>query len=186
MVRLERGGWFELFRRDAARWVVPEQVTDHRTLRTRDLAALLYRHPPLRAMGWMRFGGWLRANRIAGGPGWVQRRLLRLYGLEIQPGASVGGGFYIAHPSGCVIHAATIGDDVTVVAAVTVGAISELGWPVLGDRVFLGAGCRVIGPVTLGTGAKVGANAVVIDDVDDGVTVVGVPARPVTTTTSAR
>lgn len=179
MLRLERSGWFDLFRRDAARWVEPGEFSDPATLTVPTMISLLYRHPPLRAMAWMRLGGWFRTHGVKGGPGWAQRRLLRLYGLEIQPGAEVGGGCYIAHPAGCVIRAASVGDDATIIAAVTVGLNKEAVWPTIGDRVFLGAGCRVLGSITLGDDVRVGANAVVLTDVPDGVTMVGVPARPV-------
>jgi serine O-acetyltransferase len=131
-------------------------------------------------MAWLRFGSWLRSHRIRGGPSFVQRRLLRLYGLEIVPGADIGGGCYIAHPSGCTIRATHIGENATIIAAVTVGGAKERdASPVIGDRVLLGAGCRVVGSMTIGDDVKVGANAVVLHDVADGETVVGIPARPV-------
>ena len=177
MLRHERDGWMELFRRDAARWVEPGHVHDHDTLRPRTILTLLLRHPPLRALAWMRFGGWLRVVGVRGGPSYVQRRLLRLYGLEIAPGAAVGGGCYIAHPSGCTLSA-RIGENATIVACVTVGSITGRDWPTLGDNVYLGAGCRVLGDINLGDNVKVGANAVVIDDVVANTTVVGVPAHP--------
>jgi serine O-acetyltransferase len=180
MARAARGEFRELFVLDAARWIVPEEIGDPQTLRGRDIAVLLLRHPPLRAMAWLRFGGWLRSHRFRGGPSFVQRRLLRLYGLEIVPGADIGGGCYIAHPSGCTIRATRVGANATIVAAVTVGGAKERdASPVIGDNVFLGAGCRVIGSMTIGDDVKVGANAVVLHDVADGETVVGVPARPV-------
>ncbi len=179
MVRMDRGGWFELFRRDAARWVQPGQWVDPPSVDPRTMVVLLLRHPPLRAMAWMRFGGWLRTRRVRGGPSWVQRRILRLYGLEVQPGAQIGGGCYIAHPSGCVIRPQRIGDDATIIAAVTIGLNKEPIWPTIGDRVFLGAGCRVLGDITLGDDVRVGANAVVLTDVPDDTTMVGIPARPV-------
>jgi len=180
MARAERGVFRELFLLDAARWIVPEQVGDPTTLSARRVAVLLFRHPPLRAMAWMRFGSWLRSHRVRGGPSFVQRRLLRLYGLEIVPGADIGGGCYIAHPSGCTIRVTRIGANATIIAAVTVGGADERDTsPVIGDNVFLGAGCRVIGSMTIGNDVKVGANAVVLHDVADGETVVGVPAKPV-------
>ena len=183
MMRLERHGWRELFMRDAARWIVPGTIGDASSLRPRDVALLLFRHPPLRAMAWMRIGGWLRVVGVRGASGYIQRRLLRVYGLEITPGAEVGGGFYIAHPAGCTIRAARIGANVSVIAVVTVGTNKTidgtLGWPTLGHNVYLGAGCRVLGAVEIGNDVKVGANAVVLEDVADGCTVVGIPAKPV-------
>ena len=126
MLRLERDGWRELFMRDVARWIVPREIGGASSLRPRDVALLLFHHPPLRAMAWMRIGGWLRVAGVRGAPGYLQRRLLRVYGLEIAPGAEVGGGCYIAHPSGCTVRAARIGANASVIAAVTVGAKKEI------------------------------------------------------------
>ena len=177
MIRTERTGWYDLFRRDVARWINPGEFCSPDDLTPIRIAVLLLRHPPLRAMAWMRFGGWLRVIGARGGPSWVQRRLLRLYGLEIQPGAMVGGGCYIAHPVGCVLRAAEIGDDATIIASVTLGLNKEPEWPTLGDRVFLGAGCRILGAITIGDDVRVGANAVVLTDAPAGATMVGMPAR---------
>jgi serine O-acetyltransferase len=71
------------------------------------------------------------------------------------------------------------GRDLTVIGSVTVGRRGGNRWPRLGDGVFLGVGCRVLGDVDIGDGARVGANAVVVHDVAPGTTVVGVPARPI-------
>ncbi len=168
-----------LVRQDAARWIDPEEIGDSASLSTRDIMALMFHHPPLRAMVWFRAGGWLKAAGVRGAGGYTQRRLLRVYGLELEVGADIGGGFYIAHPSGCTIRAERVGENATIIAAVTVGLNGSLRWPVVGDRVFLGAGCRVLGPIVVGDDVKVGANAVVLTDVADGRTMVGIPARPV-------
>lgn len=108
--------------------------------------------------------------------GYVQRRLLRVHGLELAPSTPVGGGLYIAHPVGCVLHAASIGDDVTVIGQVTLGTRGDGRWPVIGDGVFVGVGARILGGITVGSGAVIGANAVVIADVPAGATAVGIPA----------
>ena len=111
----------------------------------------------------------------------MQRRLLRVYGLELAPSTPVGGGLYIAHPVGCVLHAASIGENVTVIGQVTFGYANDARWPTIGDRAYLGVGARVLGGVTIGADARVGANAVVLGDVPPGSTAVGVPARVLTT-----
>ena len=167
----------ERFRRDVARWVRPQEVasldevTWGRTLR------LLYAHPPLRAMAWFRLASAAKTMRIPAVAGIVQRRLLRLYGLELSPGADIEGGLYIAHPAGTVVAVERVGRNLTVIAAVTVGMRNEPRWPRIGDGVFIGAGARVLGGIDVGDGASVGANAVVVRDVRAGATVVGIPAR---------
>jgi serine O-acetyltransferase len=140
---------------------------------------LLMHHLPLRAMAWLRFGAACRDAGVRGVPGYVQRRLARVYGLELSPSTPCEGGLYIAHPVGCVLHAAAIGANVTVVGSVTFGTRTDARWPVIGDGVFVGVGARVLGGITIGEGAEIGANAVVIHDVAPGDTVVGIPARVV-------
>jgi serine O-acetyltransferase len=92
-------------------------------------------------------------------------------------GADIGGGLYIAHPVGCTIVVESMGTNVSVMANVTTGRLQELRWPRIGDRVFIGAGARILGPISVGADAIVGANAVVINDVPVAATVVGIPAR---------
>src|SRR5690606_8533429 len=104
-----------------------------------------------------------------------------LTGIEIHPGARVGRRFFIDHGMGVVIgETAEIGDDVTLYQGVTLGGTS---WnkgkrhPTLEDGVVVGAGAKVLGPFTVGKGAKVGSNAVVTKAVPAGATVVGIPGR---------
>lgn len=165
------------FREDAARWVRPEQVADLSEVTPAVVVRLLIKHPPLRAMGWLRFGKAMKAVGVRGVPSWTQRRLLKQYGLEISSGAKVGGGLYIAHPVGCVLSAQSIGQNVTVVGQATFGTRGLTGWPVIEDEVFIGVGARVLGGITVGAKASVAANAVVLTDVDPGATAVGIPAR---------
>ncbi len=106
-------------------------------------------------------------------------------GIEIHPGAKVGRRFFIDHGMGVVIgETAVIGDDVTLYHGVTLGGTS---WnkgkrhPTLEDGVVIGAGAKVLGPITIGAGAKVGSNAVVVKDVPAGATAVGNPARVIDT-----
>ena len=106
-------------------------------------------------------------------------------GIEIHPGATIGRRFFIDHGMGVVIgETAVIGDDVTLYHGVTLGGTS---WnkgkrhPTLEDGVVIGAGAKVLGPITIGAGAKVGSNAVVVKDVPAGATAVGNPARVIDT-----
>ena len=97
----------------------------------------------------------------------------------IGRGAEFGPGFVLVHSTGVVINGRVRGGrDVFLEHQVTIGAERRQS-PVLGDDVFLGAGAKVIGPVTVGDGARVGANAVVVHDVEPYCTVVGIPARVV-------
>ncbi len=169
---------FDLFLQDARRWIVPGQISAA-PLSLWQVLTLLFRHLPLRAMLWFRFGSWCKQRGIPFLPGYVQRRLYRRYGLEIVVGADIGGGLYIAHPIGTVIAPQRIGRNCTIVAAVTIGMRNEWEFPVIGDEVFIGAGARVLGGITVGNRARIGANAVVTRDVPAGATVVGIPARVV-------
>jgi serine O-acetyltransferase len=107
----------------------------------------------------------------------MQQFVLRSYGLDIPVATDVGPGLYIAHPVGTTLSAERIGRNVTIVGAVTLGYREEGGGPKLGDGVFVGTGARILGPVTIGDNANVGANAVVTKDVPAGCTAVGIPAR---------
>jgi len=106
-----------------------------------------------------------------------------LTGIEIHPGATIGRRVFIDHGMGVVIgETAEIGDDCTLYHGVTLGGVS---WnqgkrhPTLGKGVVVGAGAKILGPFTVGDGAKVGSNSVVVKAVPPGATVVGIPARVV-------
>lgn len=170
---------FELFKQDAQRWVIQGQVVPADAITLRTLLLLLYRHMPLRAMAWFRLGSWLKQQGIPFLPGVIQRLLYRRYGLEIWIGADIDGGLYIAHPIGTVIAPTRIGKNCSIIASVTIGMRNEWTFPQIGDNVFIGAGARVLGGITVGDNAVIGANAVVIHDVPAGTTVVGIPARAV-------
>lgn len=167
------GEMFELFMQDAQRWYIQGQIT------LRALLALLYRHTSLRAMAWFHFGSWCQRNRIPLLPGMIQRRIQRHYGLDILVGADIAGGLYIAHTHETVVAPGRIGQNCSIIAAVTIGMRNEWAFPQIGDNVFIGAGARVLGGITIGDHAMIGANAVVIHDVPEGTTAIGIPARVV-------
>ncbi|MHB1205723.1 MAG: serine O-acetyltransferase [Rhodospirillaceae bacterium] len=106
-----------------------------------------------------------------------------LSGIEIHPGATIGKRLFIDHGTGVVIgETAIIGNDVTLYHGVTLGGIATSiitgrRHPVVEDNVIIGAGAQVLGAITVGRDARVGANAVVVKDVPPGVTVVGIPAQ---------
>lgn len=111
-----------------------------------------------------------------------------LTGIEIHPGAAIGCGFVIDHGTGVVIgETAEIGDNVTLYHDVTLGGVApsvdsaaQIGTkrhPTLGNGVIVGSGAQILGPISIGEDARVGANAVVTSDIPAGVTAVGIPAR---------
>ena len=142
-------------------------------------------YPGLHALVWHR-----NATHPLWGMGlrWLARWLAHwsrwLTGIEIHPGATIGRRVFIDHGMGIVIgETAVIGDDCTLYHGVTLGGTS---WnkgkrhPTLGRNVVIGAGAKVLGPILIGDGAKIGSNAVVVRDVPAGATAVGIPARLVT------
>lgn len=116
---------------------------------------------------------------------WLSHCARWLTGIEIHPGARIGRRFFIDHGMGVVIGETTeIGDDCTLYHGVTLGGTS---WnkgkrhPTLKNGVVIGAGAKVLGPITIGANAKIGSNAVVVKDVPDNATAIGIPARLVET-----
>ena len=140
-------------------------------------------YPGLHALVLHRRAAWCRAHGLH----WLARfisQLARFFtGIEIHPGATMGRRVFIDHGMGVVIgETAEIGDDVYLYHQVTLGGTSsERGkrHPTVGNGVIIGAGAKVLGNILIGDNARVGANAVVVQPVAAGVTVVGIPARPV-------
>src|SRR5579875_3111461 len=106
-----------------------------------------------------------------------------LTGIEIHPAAEIGPGLFIDHGMGVVIgETAELGADVTIYQGVTLGGTgfaTGKRHPTVGDRVTIGSGAKLLGPITVGHDAKIGANTVVIHDVPPNSTVVGIPGHPV-------
>jgi serine O-acetyltransferase len=121
--------------------------------------------------------GWLLSARL------LSQFARWLTGIEIHPGALLGRRLLIDHGMGVVIgETAVVGDDVTLYQNVTLGGVSlnpGKRHPTIEDDVVIGAGAAVLGPFTVGRGARVGSNAVVLREVPPGATMVGVPARQV-------
>lgn len=114
---------------------------------------------------------------------WLSQRARHRTGIEIHPGAQIGRRVFIDHGDGVVIGETTIiGDDVTIYQGVTLGGTGkDVGkrHPTIGNGVTIGAGAKVLGPITVGNHSKIGAAAVVLKDVPDHCTVVGNPGRVV-------
>ncbi|HEY2746869.1 MAG TPA: serine acetyltransferase [Polyangia bacterium] len=101
-------------------------------------------------------------------------------GVSLPSHARIGPGFYIGHFGNIIVHPDTVmGERCSISQGVTIGVLGggRPGVPRLGNDVYVGAGAKILGPVTIGDGAIIGANAVVLDDVPPGATAVGVPAR---------
>lgn len=115
-------------------------------------------------------------------------------GIEIHPGATIGHRLFIDHGTGVVIgQTAKIGDDVTIYHDVTLGGVSpensdkgSLRHPQLGNGVIVGSGAQLLGPIRVGDYARIGSNAVVVRDVADHATMVGIPARDVSSRVKGR
>ncbi|WP_020182519.1 MULTISPECIES: serine O-acetyltransferase [unclassified Methylotenera] len=142
---------------------------------------ILTTYPGVHALIMHRISHWFWTKRFY----WLGRMLSHigrwLTGIEIHPGATIGRRVFIDHGMGVVIgETAVIGDDCTLYHGVTLGGTS---WnkgkrhPTLETGVVIGAGAKVLGPITIGKNAKIGSNAVVVKDVPDNATAVGIPAR---------
>lgn len=145
---------------------------------------VLTTYPGVHALQVHRLSHWLWKHHFK----WLARFLAAvarwLTGVEIHPGATIGRRFFIDHGMGVVIgETAEIGDDCTLYHGVTLGGTSWKAGkrhPTLGNDVVVGAGAKVLGPIVVSDGARIGSNAVVVKDVPAGATVVGIPGRIVT------
>ncbi len=159
-----------------------------RTYRERDPAArssleVLLCYPGLHAVIWhtLSHGLWKRRLRLIAR---FSSHLARWFtGIEIHPAAKLGRRLVIDHGMGVVIgETAEVGDDCYFYHQVTLGVARTMGGkrhPTIGNNVIIGAGAKVLGPITVGDNARIGSNAVVVEPVPSDTTVVGIPARPV-------
>jgi serine O-acetyltransferase len=138
------------------------------------------------AMIWYRLMQWARRWRLVPLEMLFNRLNSLLCGCIIGRGAEFGPGFVLIHSIGVVINGSVrAGANVKIEHQVTIGAEKRKS-PILEDAVFIGAGAKIIGAVTVGEGARIGANAVVVNDVPPFTTVVGVPAKVVRSAQSDR
>ncbi len=158
------------------------------TYRERDPAArssveVLFCYPGLHAVIWHKLSQWLWLRGFLF-LGRFSSHLARwLTGIEIHPAARLGRRLVIDHGMGVVIgETAEIGDDCYLYHQVTLGVARTSGGkrhPTVGNNVIIGAGAKVLGPITIGDNARIGSNSVVLEAVPADTTVVGIPARPV-------
>lgn len=147
----------------------------------RSVLEIIFCYPGLHAVWFHRLSHWLWTHDFYFF-GRLTSHLGRfLTGIEIHPGATIGRKFFIDHGMGVVIgETAEIGDNVTLYHGVTLGGVT---WdkvkrhPTLEDNVVIGSGAKILGPFTVGKGAKIGSNSVVVKEVPPNATVVGIPGR---------
>jgi len=159
-----------------------------RSYRERDPAArsnieVIFCYPGVHAVIWHRLSHWLWNHNLYFLGRFSSHISRWLTGIEIHPAAKLGRRFVIDHGMGVVIgETAEVGDDCYFYHQVTLGVArtgSGKRHPTVGNNVIIGAGAKVLGPITVGDNARIGANSVVVDPVPADTTVVGVPARPV-------
>src|SRR5579872_2056923 len=170
--------------------IVAEVRGDVAAARTRDPAArgvssleILAAWPGVHALLAHRLAHALHEAGVPLLPRLVAATSRAITGIEIHPAAKIGRGFFIDHGMGVVIgETAELGDDVTLYQGVTLGGTgfaTGKRHPTVEDNVTIGSGAKLLGPITVGHGAKIGANSVVIHDVPPNSTVVGNPGHPV-------
>ena len=165
----------------ASSWLESIQSVFGRDPAARNYFEVLTTYPGVHAVMWHRLNHLLWSAKLK----WLARFLSTiarlLTGIEIHPGAHIGRRFFIDHGMGVVIgETAEIGDDCTLYHGVTLGGTT---WqkgkrhPTLGNNVVVGAGAKVLGPIEVGDGARIGSNAVVVKNVPPEATVVGIPGH---------
>jgi serine O-acetyltransferase len=159
-----------------------------RNVKQRDPAArgtleVLLCYPGFHALLFHRISHWLWRKKLRLISRFISTMSRSITGIEIHPGAKIGKRVFIDHGMGVVIgETAEVGNDVTLYHGVTLGGVSlkkEKRHPTIEDGVLIGTGAKVLGPFTVGKGAQIGANSVVVREVEAGTTVVGIPAFPV-------
>ncbi|MGA7155465.1 MAG: serine acetyltransferase [Acidobacteriaceae bacterium] len=148
----------------------------------------LWLDPVIWAIAFYRLRNWVNVTRVP----WIVRIPVvvfcfvpnrfceAFFAMGISPGASIGEGLYIGHIGGVIISPqAVIGKNCDISHRVTIGssAMGRKGSPILGDDIYVGTGSTLVGKIKIGSGAKIAANTLVIDDVPEGATVMGVPGR---------
>lgn len=144
---------------------------------------VLLSYPGFHALTCYRLSSWLWRQKLFTLGRFVSHLGRIVSGIEIHPGATIGERLFIDHGMGVVIGETTeIGSNVTIYQGVTLGGISSnkgKRHPTIASNVIVGAGSKILGPLNIGTNTKIGANSVVIDNIPEGSTVVGIPGKVV-------
>ena len=161
---------------------------DIATIRDRDPAArsnfeVWWLYNGYKALRSHRRANWLYKHGFFLLARWESQRCVRRTGIEIHPAATIGNRFFIDHGTGVVIGETTeIGDDCTIYQGVTLGGTGKdqgKRHPTLGNHVMVGSGAKVLGPIKIGNNVRIAAGAVVLTDIPDNCTAVGIPAKVV-------
>ncbi|HOP10825.1 MAG TPA: serine O-acetyltransferase [Oscillospiraceae bacterium] len=146
-------------------------------------AQVFFLYSGFRAVRRHRVAHWLYEHKFRFLAFWYAKTTRRRTGIEIHPAAKIGKGLFIDHGMGVVIgETAEIGDNCTLYQGVTLGGTGKhtgKRHPTLGDNVMVGAGAKVLGPFKVGNNSKIAAGAVVLEEIPENCTAVGVPARVV-------
>ena len=142
---------------------------------------VLFLYPSVKAMFWFRISHFLYKKKFKFIALYLMNRVKRKTGIEIHPMATIGKNLFIDHGVGVVIgETAIIGDNCVMYQGVVLGGTGkEKGkrHPTVEDNVIVGAGAKVLGPIVLKKGSRVGANTVVLEDVEDGQTIIGIKGK---------
>jgi serine O-acetyltransferase len=162
-------------------------MADVQTAAAKDPAAtstveVLALYPGIKAVLMYRIAHYFWSLEIPFIPRYLTEMAHQMTSIDIHPGAKIGKNFFIDHGTGVTIgETAEIGDNVTIYQGVTLGSINTSErvkrHPTIGNNVIIGAGAKILGPVTIGDNVKIGANTVVTKDIPDGSVVVGIPGR---------
>lgn len=146
---------------------------------SRNILEVIILYPGFHILVFYRLAHFLYKNKIFFLARLISQIARWFTGIEIHPGATIGRRLFIDHGMGIVIgETSVIGNDCTIYHNATLGGTGKDKYkrhPDLGNNVMVGAGAKILGPIKIGNNVKVGANAVVLKDVDDNVTVVGIP-----------
>lgn len=149
----------------------------------RNILEVVFLYPGLHALWCHRLAHWLWEHRLRFFARYLSHWARFLTGIEIHPGAKIGRRFFIDHGMGVVIgETAEIGNDVLIYQGVVLGGTTlqkKKRHPTIGNNVVIGSAAILLGPITVGDGARIGANSVVVGSVPPGAVVVGVPGRVV-------
>ena len=159
------------------------QAYKERDPAARSSLEILLLYPGVKAVRSHRRANWCYRHNLKFLARWISQASRRRTGIEIHPGATIGKRLVIDHGMGIVIgETAEIGDDCLIYHGVTLGGTGkDVGkrHPTIGNRVLIGTGAKVLGPITIGDGSRVAANAVVLRDIPENSTAVGSPAKVV-------
>lgn len=149
----------------------------------RSALEILLLYPGLRAVRMHRRANWFYRHNLKFLARWISQRAVRKTGIEIHPAAKIGRRLFIDHGTGVVIgETAEVGDDVLIYQGVTLGGTGKdtgKRHPTIGNNVMISSGAKVLGPFKVGDNSRIAAGAVVLEEVPQNSTVVGVPARVV-------